>query len=157
MTTNSPNPVDGDVQALIGLCKIEIKRWKAASETNPDMRYMVELMETALAALTAKPGLFEWRFKQTDTPASNWLTLPMEKLDRSKAVFGDLVEYRFWFESPPAQLLRPVELPGKVSCEGFNLKEVDEARGKGQCEGFNSAIDACREALRQQGYEVKND
>lgn len=40
---------------LTGLCKIEIKRWKAASESNPNMRYMVELMEVALAALTAQP------------------------------------------------------------------------------------------------------
>jgi len=42
-------------QALTGLCNIEIKRWKAASESNPNMRYMVELMEVALAALTAPP------------------------------------------------------------------------------------------------------
>lgn len=42
-------------QALIGLCKIEIKRWKAASESDPNMRYMVELMGVALSALTAKP------------------------------------------------------------------------------------------------------
>lgn len=40
---------------LTGLCKIEIKRWKAASESNPNMRYMVDLMEIALAALTAQP------------------------------------------------------------------------------------------------------
>lgn len=40
---------------LNGLCKIEIKRWKAASESNPNMRYMVELMEIALADLTAQP------------------------------------------------------------------------------------------------------
>lgn len=40
---------------LTGLCKIEIKRWEAASESNPNMRYMVELMELALAALTAQP------------------------------------------------------------------------------------------------------
>lgn len=40
---------------LTGLCRIEIKRWKAASESNPNMRYMVELMELALAALTAQP------------------------------------------------------------------------------------------------------
>jgi len=42
-------------QALIGLCKIEIKRWKAASESDPNMRYMVELMGVALSALTAQP------------------------------------------------------------------------------------------------------
>lgn len=40
---------------LTGLCKIEIKRWKAASESNPNMRYMVELMEITLAALMAEP------------------------------------------------------------------------------------------------------
>ena len=42
-------------KALAGLCRIEIKRWKAVSESNPNMRYMVELMEIALAALTAEP------------------------------------------------------------------------------------------------------
>jgi hypothetical protein len=42
-------------KALAGLCRIEIKRWKAASESDPNMRYMVELMETALAGLTAEP------------------------------------------------------------------------------------------------------
>lgn len=45
--------------ALTGLCKVEIKRWKVASESNPNMRYMVELMEVALAALTAPPD--EWQ------------------------------------------------------------------------------------------------
>lgn len=47
-------------KALVGLCRIEIKRWKAASESNPNMRYMVELMEIALAALTAKPVAWRW-------------------------------------------------------------------------------------------------
>lgn len=50
-------------QALTGLCKIEIKRWKAASESNPNMRYMVELMEVALTALKAQPVLYALRFK----------------------------------------------------------------------------------------------
>lgn len=43
-------------QVLAGLCRIEIKRWKAAAESNPNMRYMVELMEVALASLTAESG-----------------------------------------------------------------------------------------------------
>lgn len=43
-------------QVLAGLCRIEIKRWKAAAESNPNMRYMVELMEIALASLTAESG-----------------------------------------------------------------------------------------------------
>ncbi|EFM19308.1 MULTISPECIES: hypothetical protein [unclassified Pantoea] len=44
-----------DRAVFAGLCRIEIKRWKAASESNPNMRYMVELMEITLAALTAEP------------------------------------------------------------------------------------------------------
>ena len=42
-------------QVLAGLCRIEIKRWKAAADSNPNMRYMVELMDVALASLTAEP------------------------------------------------------------------------------------------------------
>jgi len=42
-------------QALISLCKIEIRRWKAATEAVPDRKYMVALMEISLAALTAEP------------------------------------------------------------------------------------------------------
>lgn len=47
---------DDDKQGLAGLCRIEIKRWKCAAESNPNMRYMVELMEVALASLTAEGG-----------------------------------------------------------------------------------------------------
>lgn len=43
-------------QVLAGLCRIEIKRWKAAAESNPNMRYIVELMEVALASLMAESG-----------------------------------------------------------------------------------------------------
>lgn len=47
---------DDDKQTLAGLCRIEIKRWKRVSESNPNMRYMVKLMEIALASLTAESG-----------------------------------------------------------------------------------------------------
>ena len=43
-------------QTLAGLCRIEIKRWKAAADSNPNMRYMVELMDVSLASLTAESG-----------------------------------------------------------------------------------------------------
>lgn len=43
-------------KSLAGLCRIEIKRWKAAADSNPNMRYMVELMDFALASLTAESG-----------------------------------------------------------------------------------------------------
>ena len=46
---------DEEKAALISLCRIEVKRWKNAAEAVSDKRYMVELMEIALAALTAKP------------------------------------------------------------------------------------------------------
>lgn len=41
--------------ALISLCRIEVKRWKVATEGVPEKGYMVKLMEIALAALAAEP------------------------------------------------------------------------------------------------------
>ncbi|MDQ0019051.1 hypothetical protein [[Curtobacterium] plantarum] len=99
-------------QALTGLCKIEIKRWKAASESNPNMRYMAKLMEIALAALTAQPvawissgeqaifsrlkkhsavevGLFNVQRFSDDTPLftsapipTGWKVVPIEPTER---------------------------------------------------------------------------
>lgn len=43
-------------QVLAGLCRIEIKRWRQAADSNPNMFYMVELMDVALASLTAESG-----------------------------------------------------------------------------------------------------
>lgn len=62
---------EGQRKALAGLCRIEIKRWKAVSESNPNMRYMVDLMETSLAALTAE---------LTTAPAvpDGWKLVPIE-------------------------------------------------------------------------------
>lgn len=45
-------------QALIGLCRIEIKRWKSIADRQRG-GFMVELMEIALASLTAEP--VAWR------------------------------------------------------------------------------------------------
>lgn len=44
-----------DKQTLAGLCRIEIKRWKRVTESNQNMRYMVELMQIALASLSEQP------------------------------------------------------------------------------------------------------
>ncbi|UXO69951.1 hypothetical protein [Pantoea dispersa] len=86
---------------LAALCKIEIKRWQAASESNPNMRYMVELMEIALAALTAEPVAY--------TDAEELETL-------RKGSFADMFtpheaykEDPLWmplYTSPPAPVLR---------------------------------------------------
>lgn len=56
---------------LIGLCRIEIRRWDSV----PDKGYMVELMNIALAALTAKPvGKFiQWDSGDEETgPEIEW-------------------------------------------------------------------------------------
>lgn len=142
MTTNSPNPVDGDVQALIGLCKIEIKRWKAASETNPNMRYMVVLMETALASLTAKPE-YNVSFEGGEI-----------RLDVTKAEYnGRHPDYRWIsYTIPPAQLLRPVELSQSFYGVVKDGKSVMLAADDGQWLNKTAVI----EALRQQGCEVKS-
>ncbi len=55
-------------QTLIGLCRIEVRRWKQAAEAVPDKRYMVELMKIALSALMQKTA---------EAPAG-WQLVPLE-------------------------------------------------------------------------------
>lgn len=55
MQYEMPALTEEERQTLIGLCRIEVKRWKHAAEAVPDKWYMVELMEIALAALSAEP------------------------------------------------------------------------------------------------------
>lgn len=140
MTTNSPNPVEGDVQALIALCKIEIKRWKAASEANPNMRYMVTLMEAALASLTAEPLAATEKHEISNMRATGLYlrAWPVDREENERDGFNIHL-----YTTPPAQLLRPVELP---DC-------VDDLHGIGPVMSADSVV----EALRKQGYEVKND
>ncbi|PPS58854.1 hypothetical protein CRX72_23960 [Pantoea sp. BRM17] len=52
MRYEMPELSEEERQTLIGLCRIEVRRWKHAAEAVPDKRYMVELMEIALYALT---------------------------------------------------------------------------------------------------------
>lgn len=158
ITTNSPNPVDGDVQALIADCKAEIAEIEKALTTwgdvwIPSLQSKLNRQKVALAALTAEPGIFEWRFRDTEgSLPSPWVTLGMDKLEQCRNTFGDMVEYRFWFPTPPAQLLRPVELPPKS-----DVKMGGDAKTRALLTGMNMMLKSCTEALRQQGYEVKND
>jgi len=101
MTTNSPNPVDGDVQALI-------ERLNRVAEK------------------------LKWHnvgYAQDILKAVNLLT------------------------TPPAQILRPVELPQSFYGEVHDGKVVMLPANDGQWLNKTAVI----EALRQQGYEVKND
>lgn len=152
MTTNSPNPVDGDVQALIADCKSEIKHLEdRIAYCNKyevglsDYESQLKRQKIALAALTAEPYAY----------ASRNIDISKESQYFSASVFnnawGD--EYTVpLYTTPPAQLLRPVELPGERKWH-----EDDEAEDDTYNCGWNNGIKACAEALRQQGYEVKND
>ncbi|PQL06055.1 hypothetical protein [Pantoea ananatis] len=100
MTTNSPNPVVGDVQALI------------------------ERLNRIAARL-------------------KWNNIGYAQ-DVLKAV--DLLT------TPPAQILRPVELPGFKKCP----QEHVGSQFWIEINAWNEAVIACAETLRQQGYEVKS-
>lgn len=131
MTTNRPNPVDGDVQALIEHIKAVIDEYESFGAGGMDE----QVYRIAFAELTAEPCAFlygasfergEVEGEIEDSPGTD---MPV-------------------FTTPPAQLLRPVELPEfKVHSNqpcwppltvGLRDKEWIEA-------------------LRQQGYEVKSN
>jgi len=147
MTTNSPNPVDGDVQALIADCQAEIVEIEKALTTwgdawIPSLQSKLKRQQVALAALTAKPE-YNVSFEGGEI-----------RLDVTKAEYnGCHPDYRWIsYTTPPAQILRPVELPGLKECpqEHLGSQLWDEINV------WNKAIDACAESLRQQGYEVKS-
>lgn len=108
MTTNSPNTVDGDVQAHQMPVLTEQQREDAlkvalrmsASNSMPslnDHRYSQLFAEIALAALTAVPK----RMRQANGEGSRtWVECG-----------SDYHRGTDFYTTPPAQLLRPVELP----------------------------------------------
>jgi len=146
MTTNSPNPVDGDVQALISDCEREIMSIKqelsrysqlphAVQETISLLNSKLKRQQLALAALTADTaGPFDCVF----IGAGVWASIRDELPDRfeGKKVYVST--------APPAQLLRPVDL-GNCTLTINNRNQL--------CLVESEVV----EALRQQGYEVKND
>ncbi|MGP2520502.1 hypothetical protein ACTUSX_11515 [Pantoea ananatis] len=141
MTTNSPNPVDVDVQALIADCQQEIEslKWKIdrTRKSGGTLVYLESCLarqEVALAALKAEPVGFCFRSD---------LNLMLNKIMVSGMMTVRYSGEHPLYAIPPAQLLRPVELPDYV----------DDLHGIGPV----MSADAVVEALRQQGYEVKND
>ncbi|KAB0555325.1 hypothetical protein [Pantoea stewartii] len=138
MTTNSPNPVDGDVQALIDVCKSDIARLEGTIRrceankifsTIPGHKKDLLIRQIALAALTAEPVKTKLKYSSVlpkfigdtneiesvhcwvhgDTPefATN-----EEAYAEAQKMTGDL------YTTPPAQLLRPVELPKSQRLDG---------------------------------------
>ncbi|WP_336715083.1 hypothetical protein [Pantoea ananatis] len=115
MTTNSPNPVDGDVQALIEHIKEVLQEY----DEHGGIGYGESVYRTALAAMTAEPV-----YQLIDD--SRWYDAPKYLFDEAKAR-GD--ECRIVYTNASAQLLRPVELPDI---------EENEAAFKA---GLNSLVD----------------
>ncbi|WP_210515122.1 hypothetical protein [Pantoea ananatis] len=144
MKTNSPNPVDGDVQALIADCEAEIveleKRLTTWGEVwIPYLQSKLRRQQIALAALTAKPVAFlygasfergEVEGEIEDCPGTD---MPV-------------------FTTPPAQLLRPVELK---DCE-FGAVSIMSGGSKDYCNGFVDGTNNAIKAIREAGYEVKS-
>lgn len=115
MTTNSPNPVDGDVQAH-----------QMPELTHQQREHLLCFINDAFKSLS---GVEPESTKKYD---ENLGELTKQVFQVSLAALT----------TPPAHLLRPVELP---DC-------VEELHGVGPV----MAADAVVQALRQQGYEVKS-
>lgn len=144
MTTNSPNSVDGDVQALIADCQAEIAEIEKVLAIDEyaaisHLQSKLKRQKVALAALTAKPIIWNTGFIQNATDAD---------FNHERTENHDVPLYT----TPPAQLLRPVELPPKS-----DVKMGGDAKTRALLTGMNMMLKSCTEALRQQGYEVKND
>lgn len=129
------------IKSLAGLCRIEIKRWKAASESNPNMRYMVELMEIAMSALTARP-VGTIRIEMDWNTHRNVATLDM----RPDLVLADMKDGDELFTRPAINLaeLVPDEMPNGAS--GSPTDSVTH-----WCDGYNS----CRAAILRKIEEAK--
>lgn len=145
MTTNSPNPVDGDVQALIRNIQRRIKntkRWLSSNKSisNPESEAFELLLiyETALAALTAVP-VYQFIVNNPDKDGY------IEWGDCNQDYFSNEPSdsRRILYTTQPAQLLRPVDL-GDCTLTINNRNQL--------CMIESEVV----EILRQQGFEVKS-
>lgn len=108
MTTNSPNQVDGDAQALIADCQAEIAELEKSLTTwgdawIPSLQSKLKRQKVALAALTAVPR----RMRQANGENSRtWVEYG-----------GDYHRGTDFYTTPPAQVLRPVEQNSAKSSE----------------------------------------
>ncbi|UIL53963.1 hypothetical protein LZU96_08565 [Pantoea agglomerans] len=133
-------------QALIGLCKIEIKRWKAASESDPNMRYMVELMVVALSALTAEPvaDVVSWNHPVENRTCAVQLRrfdlLPGELFTAPPAPAAHLAG-----QVPDGWKLVPVEPTEEMIIEGFESRP-DESFSEPAVWKKYSQLSGCQQA-----------
>lgn len=128
---------------LAGLCKIEINRWQAASESNPNMRYMADLMEIALAALTAEPR----GYIDAGTPSDE-----INILTKNKILKTDIALYT----APPAPVLRvpdgwklvPIVPTKDMVIRGFE-SEPDRFRSTPEEWAEYEAMSGCQQAAHK--------
>jgi len=144
MTTNSPNPVGGDVQALIADCQAEIAELEKALTTwgdawIPSLQSKLNRQQVALAALTAEP--VAWIVM---TPRGDYTERNPDVVAHFEGT--GLAKSKPLYETQPAQLLRPVELPPLILF-GYTEEEMNV-----MCNVRNADI----EAIRAAGYEVKS-
>ncbi|MGP2449075.1 hypothetical protein ACTUSR_08205 [Pantoea stewartii subsp. indologenes] len=148
MTTSSPNR---DVQALIADCQAEIEDLKRSIDRCDAIgttEYLYQLQSklkrqyAALDSLTAKPE-YNVSFEGGEI-----------RLDVTKAEYnGCHPDYRWIsYPAPPAQLLRPVELPESFYGVIQNGKAVMLPADDGQW--LNKT--AVKELIVSLGYEVKS-
>lgn len=106
MTTNSPNPVDGDVQALIEYCQRVLHGSNNGSQ-------MEQVYKIALAALTAERcgSLIQAVNPKTGSVNIFYRSRGIESIDPEEIAEWEMQEVEHLYTTPPAQLLRPVELP----------------------------------------------
>lgn len=134
MTTNSPNPVDSDVQALIADCQaeiVEIGKMLALGGAVPYLKSQLQRQKVALAALTAEP-VYQFIVNNPDKDGY------IEWADCNSDYFSNEPSdsRRILYTNPPAQLLRPVELPKSQRFDGngygyyFDMDDVFRALEK---------------------------
>lgn len=150
MTTNSPNPVDGDVQALIADCQAEIaeiEKMLALWGAVPYLKSQLKRQQLALASLTAVP---DDRIVDDGCYQRIGCVQVSDKLNCTWPLGTQ------FYTAPPAQLLRPVELPGGFSPAIGDIFDrqapVMRRDREGGCWIHKAVV---TELLRSLGHEVK--
>ena len=172
MTTNSPNQVDGDVQALIYRCKDAVAHLSQMVEAGirggrysvTEYRYQLMINKIALAALEADAV---GRVNRGDVSDSN--EYPDAKVDciHEQADWDNFQDGTLLYTTPPAQLLRPVELPDEKilyeinqSSEAWMIAKNLENAGWNECiaevQRLNATAqpvsDGCKWSFDDDGY-----
>lgn len=148
MKSNSPNQVDGDVQALIADCQAEIAELEKhlttwGEEWSPYLQSKLKRQQIALAALTAEPDGFRVRNKKISQDNEIYDDrFTGEKCINNTTQPEDYEIYAI-YRKPPADSVRHMLMP----------KVVGEIPAYGEVISKAHLI----HALRQQGIEVKND